>query len=172
MGGDPTGTGGTGGGGPGCGDGTVTAGEQCDDGNANGGDGCSATCEVELSDGCPDVDLVLGTTPVTFMGDTNVAQNDLSGSCGGTSSGDYIFSIQPSLTGTLMATLQGNFSSGNQKVLWIQPQCPANQFQSLACDSGSPAQLSFPVTQGMAFYLGVDGESGAEGQFQLTMVIQ
>jgi cysteine-rich repeat protein len=169
------GAGGAGGGsvGPACGDGEVNAaGEQCDDGNTGSGDGCSAACVYELSDGCPEATLVVGTTPLTFMGDTVQAQPDLAGTCGGTGAGEYVFLIQAGATGTLAATLEGNFSGTNAKLLWIHAQCPADQAQSLACNAGSPAQLAFPVTEGETLYLGADGQQGSEGPFVLTLVIQ
>lgn len=177
-GGSPT-TSSAGGGGPGgaggmgavCGDGQVdTPNEQCDDGNTASGDGCSDTCGYELSDGCPTVDLVLRATAVTFTGDTTMAQADLSSTCGGGSAGDYIFGVLAGTTGTLMATLEGNFNNGNNKVLWVRDQCPSNL--TTTCDSGDPAQLMLPVTAGTTYYIGVDGQAGAEGPFQLTLSIQ
>ena len=158
---------------PSCGDGEVNAaGEQCDDGNTVSGDGCSPACGYELSDDCPDADLVVGTTSMTFMGNTSNAQPDLAGTCGGTGSGDYVFKIVAGATGTLMATLEGQFSGGNNKLLWIHAQCPAAQEQSLACNAGNPAQLAYPITEGTVLYLGADGQQSAEGEFVLTLVIQ
>lgn len=158
---------------PGCGDGEVnTDAEQCDDGNTASGDGCSAQCGYELSDGCPGATLVVRGTPMVFTGNTANAQPDFSGSCGGTTAGDYIFLVEAGVTGTLHATLEGQFSGGNSKLIWIQPQCPGQQWQSLACETGNPAQLDFDVQQGDTFYLGADGQQGAEGQFTLTLVIQ
>jgi cysteine-rich repeat protein len=49
-----------------CGDTVVqgVCGEQCDDGGTIGGDGCSATCQLEVTDGCPNAPLAGCRLPI------------------------------------------------------------------------------------------------------------
>jgi cysteine-rich repeat protein len=163
--------GGEGGGPPGggCGDGQVdvAGGEQCDDGNTDSNDGCSASCAYELSDGCGAVALAVGTDPVVLSGDTTNTAADDSSSCGGNSAGEYIVTVAPEVAGTLAVTVT---AADYAVILWMKDSCPGGT--ELECDSSGTIDLAQPVSPGETYYVGIDGSSGDEGNFDMQLVVQ
>jgi hypothetical protein len=104
------------------------------------------------------------------MDDTSNAANDTGQQpCGGSQSGELVYEITPEQSGTLTATLDGNYAT----LLYVRDACPGGN-TNLACDSQSPAVISMAVTMGTAYYLFVDGFGGSpeEGPFTLTLALQ
>ncbi|MCC6555164.1 MAG: hypothetical protein IT372_19540 [Polyangiaceae bacterium] len=163
------GVGGQGGTAPACGDGVVDPGEQCDDGNTTSGDFCSATCAFEGGDTCPGPNVPLTPAGLELTGDTTGVANDTGQApCGGGSSGDLVYVITPSQSGSMTATLDGPFST----LLYARSSCPGTNGDNLQCSpTHSPAVLTMPVTADTPFYLFVDGYGvqPEEGPFTLTL---
>lgn len=155
-----------------CGDGKMDPGEECDDNNVLPADGCAADCTLEDPETCPGPSILLTQAGFTVMGDTQGASND-SGAlpCGGSASGDLIYSVTPDQDGTLTATLTGNFSV----LLYARAECPGMNNMDLACSGMSmPASISIPVQKNKTVFLFVDGRGpqASEGPFTLTLALQ
>jgi cysteine-rich repeat protein len=154
---------------PACGDGDVDPGEDCDDGGTVPADGCSATCTLENADACPGPSIMLTTAGFTVMGDTTGVNNDTGGApCGGGNSGELVYQITPAQDGTMVATMDGMFSTH----LYTRAECPGMNNNDIECSTvHMPATITQQVTAGQAFYLFVDGYGlqAEEGPFTLTL---
>lgn len=167
-----TGNGGAGGQGggsmPACGNGVQDPGEQCDDGNTTSGDGCSASCTIEDPDSCPGPTLTLTTAGLTIMGDTSGANNDAGQQpCGGSNSGEFVYQITPAQSGTMVATMTGQFNT----LLYARTSCPGTGSGTTCSSSTGPSTLTMQVNVGESFFLFADGygNSAEEGPFTLTI---
>jgi cysteine-rich repeat protein len=183
AGGSPTGTGGQSAGGapattvgPGaggsggvspCGNGVLDASEGCDDANVTPGDGCSTTCGVEGNANVCPTQAEFTVTPV-WIADTTVGKSDVTytAGCGGQDAGDLVYRIIPATTGTLTATLTGNWD----KILAVREGCqPSDGF----CNDGDgEVTVSLDVKAGVPAHVVVSGLFGAEGDFQLYITVQ
>ena len=167
---------------PCCGDGTVDNGEACDDGNQVDGDGCSASCEVEavgVGDLCPGADLV----PVsinelviaTQIGSTASMGSSYGGSCGSSdTSKDRVYHFHANETGRVQVSLLSPFTDYDS-VLYVRGgACSGAGADELVCSnvSGKGGEtVQFAATAGSDYWIFVDGEAGAEGQFKLELVM-
>ncbi|MEP7126409.1 MAG: lectin-like protein [Byssovorax sp.] len=124
--------GGTGGAAAVCGDRTVEGAEECDDGNLAVGDGCSATCTIEALDTCPGLGITLAPPGLTIHGTLTGAHDDLAPSCGKNHL-DVVYAITPTVSGTLVATLTGDF----EKSLSLRSRCADGPNAELACNNGA-----------------------------------
>lgn len=122
---------GTGGAAPVCGNHVVERSEECDDGNLAAGDGCSTTCTIELLDACPGLPISLAPPGITIAGDLTGDHDDLHPGCG-TNRIDVIYEVTPTVSGTLVATLQGAYD----KSLSVRSSCADSPISELACATG------------------------------------
>ena len=163
---------------PVCGDGILGGTEQCDDNNQTVGDGCAWNCMLEPPTGN---DFCGGQLlPLSPTGNGEVAQitastlglaSDFQGSCGGDGARDAVYTVQPTITGRLSATLTPNFSA----VLYARSACPegSGQFMCSNLASGTgPETLSVNVVAGTLYYLFVDGVSAGGGSSAGTFTLK
>ncbi len=127
-----SGTGGSGGAAPVCGDAVKEGSEQCDDGNVALGDGCSPTCTIEPLDACPGLAIPLAPPGITLQGTLVGAHDDLVPSCGGNHA-DVVYAVTPSVSGTLTATLVGDYA----KSLSLRTRCADSATADIGCQAGS-----------------------------------
>jgi cysteine-rich repeat protein len=161
---EPPDGGGTGGDPATCGDGVLGPGEPCDDDDTVPGDGCSARCEIEDPDSCPGTEIALTTEGLVINADTTGAADDGNGSCAAGASGDLIYVISPAVDGTLRATVKAVFDPA----LRLVEACTS--VLELACNAdGTSTSIIVPVAAGQSYSLFVDGVSGGEGAFLLTL---
>ncbi len=159
-----------------CGDHVLETGEGCDDGNRTAGDGCSASCAVDVpsTDGCPGISMAsisLANGPVWLRGTTAGATADLAPSCAGTSGVDIVYTVVPTVSGTLRITVYPTTRWDPQ--IYVRGTCAGPT--DLACQNGNPSDwpesVSVTVTAGTTYYVIVDGATGSSGPFQLLLEI-
>lgn len=161
-----------------CGNSVVEGGETCDDGATDDGDGCSAACILETDkarDKCataPPIALVdngdetwgativSGTTGLAH--DPGVTSTHTLAPC--SSNGpDAFFAVTAPINGVLTASIPfATFRSS----IGARTDCPSAGTQ-LACDATSSdggQEITFPVTQGVTYYLIVDGQNASNGR--------
>ena len=105
-------------------------------------------------------------------GTTTAAVNDYAGSCGASSTGeDVVYVVTPSASGKLTATL--NPASGFDSVLYAYKDACGVGANIVACkdEAGSSTDevISFNVTAGTPYWVVVDGYSGDDGVYALTL---
>ncbi len=159
-----------------CGDRDLDAGESCDDGNRTSGDGCSATCATEApaTDLCPlgaTPTILLGRGPAWFSGSTTGTASDYVSSCVAFGGSDVVFTVQPTVSGTLRATVIQNGMWDAQ--VYARSNCAAGP--DLACANGSAGSgaetVTIAVTAGMRYAILVDGVNGSQGNFNIVFEI-
>jgi len=147
------GAGGMGGAPPVCGDGVLASGEDCDDGNTAPGDGCSPSCAVEMPDACPGTTITLAPPALVIVDTLAGKSGDLTPSCG-TNGADVIYAVTPTVSGTLTATLSGDFD----KSLSIRARCGDGLTSEITCATGSSdVARGIWVHAGVTYYVVVDG---------------
>lgn len=156
---------GTGGADPICGNSMIEPPEACDDGNTAPGDGCSAECTIEPLEACPGLALKLTPAGLTIAGTLVGRTNDLLPKCAPDLL-DVVYEVTPTVTGTLVATLQGNYA----KSLSLRSSCTdGGPTSELACLSGSADLVATRwVYAGVKYSLVVD--AGPE-QFSLALAL-
>jgi len=166
------GMGGMGGMPPICGNGMVEAPEECDDGNFDQNDGCSPLCTKENYDKCPGTNIPLAPPGITLQGKlVGGLGNDLDPSCGPTGKRDLIYAVTPQKSGTLIATLKGNFN----KSLSIRSVCSKavdNVFAETVCrtNGNGDTEQKLWVHTGVTYYVVVDGDN--DGAFDLDLKLE
>jgi cysteine-rich repeat protein len=165
----------------GCGNRRIGGNESCDDGNTTNGDGCAANCQVESgtsSDACPggtSAGLALGNGPVWLAGDTSGLAGDLTSTCVSSGSNDAVFTITPTVSGTLRATVYPGGDWNTQ--LYVRTDCTAAS--EIACANNAPSRgletVTAPVTAGTRYFVIVDGvasfTTASTGPFRLSLEI-
>lgn len=170
---------------PVCGDGKMDPGEDCDDKNTVPADGCSADCHNEDPDACDGVTIKLAKgTSLQVKGDTTGANNDVQSAanvefCGGAgpfAGGDLVYTVIPQESGTLVATLNANYSNH-----WLHTRtaCPGTTANEVGCDyattsSAPDVNTIMNATAGTKYHIFVDGHSNGnnEGSFTLTIELK
>lgn len=160
-----------------CGNGKVEQGETCDDGNVVSGDGCASDCKREPSgpgDECPGISITMptssdgGARTTTITGSTSSLHPYYSGTCGGSSANDAVYTFVPDADGVLKVTLSANFDS----VLHARSACEDAKTE-LGCDDAPGAaggeMLLMPLEKGKAVSLFVDGYGTASGDFTMSL---
>ena len=159
-----SGSGGTGGAESTCGDQVVEGVEQCDDGNQAGGDGCSSACTIEPLEACPGLPIPLTPAGIVVAGTLVGRSNDLLPSCA-PSLLDVVYEVTPTVTGTLVATLKGNYP----KSLSLRSICADGPTSELACAPGAgELVVTRWVYAGVKYHVVVD--AGPE-QFSLELAL-
>ncbi|MBS2015973.1 MAG: DUF4215 domain-containing protein [Deltaproteobacteria bacterium] len=167
-----------------CGNGVVEGGETCDDGAKDDGDGCSASCTLETDtsrdecttaapipalsakpDGSYEGRVVSGTTNLTHPPSPTHTLSP----CSSTGPDGWWPVVAP-IDGVMTAVIT---SATFKTSLGVRTACAPSGTQ-LTCDatSGNGGQeITFPVTQGATYYLGVSGSfvSGATQLGRFTM---
>lgn len=183
-----------------CGNGEIDPGEACDDGNLEENDGCSAECRVEAEncndgidnngDGLADCeDPVCAnnvfcsqagdcTSPQIVNQNSNTSANnslgeDLHrGSCDTGSGGkELVFQVTSTVTGRMTLTMLSDVDL----ILYARTSCESAASELDCADSqagGSPETFAIDVFAGEDIFIFVDGFSGAEGTFTLTVQTQ
>ena len=162
-----------------CGNHRLDSGEQCDDGNRASGDGCHADCsnETPTTDACgPGLSgLPIGNGPTWFTGTTTGAANDLTSSCvtGGGGSPDVIYTIVPTVSGTMRATVFPTAHWDPQ--IYVRGACAS---ADLACQNANPGDFAesatFTVVAGTRYLVVIDGTGGGgggSGPFQIEFEV-
>ncbi|HRG99153.1 MAG TPA: hypothetical protein PLR99_23045 [Polyangiaceae bacterium] len=171
-----------------CGDGTVDDGEACDDINKVEGDGCGNDCRnvagnPDSGKACPGQPVHVWTTAaVTGAGTTTgfpSAWNEPGSACttgaGTNASPDHIYAVTAHRTGSMTVKTTG---ATYNVVLSARTDCnnPATMTNKMcANDRGTTAPLdetmTFPVTSGTTYYVGVSGAVGASGNYTVSFQI-
>ncbi|MBK6460466.1 MAG: hypothetical protein IPF92_05585 [Myxococcales bacterium] len=171
-----------------CGDGTVDTGEACDDINKVEGDGCGNDCRnvagnPDSGKACPGQPVHVWTTAaVTGAGTTTgfpSAWNEPGSACttgaGTNASPDHIYAVTAHRTGAMTVKTTG---ATYNLVLSARTDCNnAATMATRMCanDRGTTAPLdetmTFPVTSGTTYYVGVSGAVGASGNYTLSFQI-
>ena len=122
----------------------------------------------------------MGFEIISISGSTDGAADDVNTTnavefCGyGTWPGpDLIYSIKPTVNGTLKATLIAAYAN---HYLHIRKVCPGTNSNEIGCDYGATtAEIdasTVPVTTGGVLHVIVDGYGSIGGQFTLQLQIQ
>lgn len=175
-----------------CGDGEVsgdaTSGEACDDINKVMDDGCSSDCRSfsgnpDSGKSCPGQPVhVWGTATVSGTGTTvgfpstwTGPGNDCTAVSNVNVAGDHLYAVTAHRTGTMTVSTTG---ASFNVLLSARRTCmdAATQGTGMcANNNGSSAPLdetmSFPVTSGTTYYVGVSGAVGATGTYTLNFRI-
>jgi cysteine-rich repeat protein len=122
------------------------------------GDSCADPIPITVYEG----------SGMIFFGNTNNAGNDAqSASCGGASAEDVVYRVVRPEAGPVMLDLEAAYDS----VLYARPACGLNtnaECNNVGGNGGELIQLPM-VTAGEPFFAWVDGFSGAEGEYALTI---
>jgi cysteine-rich repeat protein len=157
-------TSGTGGAAPICGNRVIEAPEECDDGNVAAGDGCSAACTIEPLEACPGLPIALTPAGLTIAGTLVGRSDDLAPSCD-SSLLDVVYEVTPSVTGTLVATLKGDY----EKSLSVRSICGDGPTSEMACVAGKgDLVVTRWVYAGVKYHVVID--AGPE-QFSLDLAL-
>jgi len=177
-----------------CGDGEATGdttagtGEVCDDINKVADDGCSNDCRnfngnPDSGKSCPGQPVhVWGTTTVSGTGTTTGFPSTWTGpgnDCSAVSTvnvaEDHLYAVTAHRTGTMTVSTTG---ASFNVILSARRTCMDATTQGAgmcANNNGSSAPLdetmSFPVTSGTTYYVGVSGAVGADGNYTLSFRI-
>lgn len=171
-----------------CGDGTVDNGEACDDVNKVEGDGCGNDCRnvagnPDAAKTCPGQPVHLWTTsPVLGAGTTTGFPNpwnEPGSACttgaGTNASPDHVYAVTAHRTGSLTVKTTG---ATYNVLLSARTDCnSAATMTSKMCanDRGTTAPfdetMTFPVTSGTTYYVGVSGAVGASGDYTVSFQI-
>jgi cysteine-rich repeat protein len=179
-----------------CGDGNVDTNEACDDGNKVENDGCSNDCQHPngnpatggggAGDPCSGhpVDLWPGRT-VTGTGSTNTYASTWSApgrSCvsGTNDDPDHVYAVTPHAGGTLVVSLSKNGQLPlDDHMLVARRSCnDASSTEAGMCANdlgvGGAETISFPVTNGDAVFVAVDGggDTSNNGDYTITFKLQ
>jgi cysteine-rich repeat protein len=148
-----------------CGNSALEQGETCDDGNLVTGDGCSAECDSEES--CPGARIALSPgVDVLITGNTVGKSNDhATTKCdAGVESNDLVYRIEPTAAGTVYASYTAEY---NGSFYLRSPTCGDTRAEQ--CATLDSASLSAEVAAGQLVFVFVDGGSGENGPFSLTL---
>ena len=167
-----------------CGNGVVEGGETCDDGATDDGDGCSGTCKLEADTSRDECSTSAPIPALTAKPDGSYEGMIISGTTNLTHPASPTHTLSPcSSTGPdgwwpVVAPINGVMtaviSSATFKTsLGVRTACAPSGTQ-VTCDAtvGNGGQeITFPVTQGTTYYLGVSGSfvSGATQFGRFTM---
>ena len=161
-----------------CGDGVVQGGlgEECDDGNTEGGDGCSSTCTTEDQSCVAAIYLQCGSTDSWNNGGFGSTDNlDSYPDCtsGGTNKTgpEYTYWFHAYETGEVTVDLQMPNNEDLDLVVLEDTGsgCGTTSGCVITGATAGDENITFNATQGMDYYIIVDGYSGAEGDYDLTV---
>jgi cysteine-rich repeat protein len=148
-----------------CGNSALEQGETCDDGNVVTGDGCSAECDSEES--CPGARIALSPgVDVLIIGNTVGKSNDhATTKCdAGVESNDLVYRVEPTAAGTVYASYNAEY---NGSLYLRAPSCVDTRAEQ--CATLDSASLMIEVAASQPAYVFVDGGSGENGPFSLTL---
>jgi len=149
-----------------CGDGldNDTDGDtDCDDVDCNGVGSCPLVCPI-VADATGNINgaNITGTT-------NNASHFGGAPTCNSSNSaGDHVYAVTPPFDGVLTASLD-NPGTTYDELIHVRTDC-SDVGTELACDD-TPGEVTFNVTGGTTYYIFVDGWSGTEGSYELSLTM-
>lgn len=161
-----------------CGNGIVEGGETCDDGATDDGDGCSATCQIETNQ-ARDVCTTAPSLAFTANPNGTFTSRVVSGTTGLTNSvtltcsspgPDAFFAVTAPVSGVMTASIA---SATYGTSIGARSTCTGGQLACSATAGYGGQEISFPVTEGVTYYLIVDGRNVTPnfGRFTMDVVV-
>jgi hypothetical protein len=156
-----------------CGDGVIGGSEVCDPPGQQGvcpaGEVCDGSCSACVTASCP-VATVIGSAGGVFLGST-VGGYTVAGSCGGSSSSpERYFQWTPNTTHVAtIRTCGGTTNYDSVVYIWQGTTCGGSV---IACNDdfcGLQSQINPFVVAGTTYTIVVDGFSGSQGNFTLSV---
>ena len=177
-----------------CGDGTVDPGEACDDGNNADNDGCSPDCKAIHGDtspiaagaSCPgqtvhvwggagSANAVLATgTTITYPNSWKDTDSTCKKTTNVNNAPDHVYAVTVHKTGTLTVSTQNVTFNVELLARTVCADALTTGLTMCANDNNTASApfdetMSFAVTAGTTYYVGVDGASvTSKGDYQLT----
>ncbi|AKV00968.1 Multiple EGF-like-domain protein 3 precursor [Labilithrix luteola] len=126
-------------------------------------------------DTCPGQPTAVGTTEVVIQGDTSDAKDDTKGdgACNAGAGGpDHIYHLQPTGSGPLSVKVEAE--APFNPTIYLRTDCTDESAASqVRCGppskAGATVSFTLNVASGKDYYLVVDGASGSQGKYKLTL---